>query len=181
MPDKNTNTATTSSDPKAWLTQHGINEVECLVPDLNGVAARQDLADSQIPQGAGRPRALSAEQRLPGQHRRPLFRLDRRGFCLFGPGHAHGAGRLDALPGAGCRGGQGLCLCRCLPYGRPAMDGLAAPCLAGRARSLSPARLAGGGGAGARILSHRAQSRSGPAADGAGRRQWSRRGRAASL
>ncbi|MES0057322.1 glutamine synthetase family protein [Mesorhizobium sp. M0078] len=38
MQDKNTNTALfTGNDPKAWLAQHGITEVECLVPDMNGV------------------------------------------------------------------------------------------------------------------------------------------------
>lgn len=30
-------TASRVDDPKAWLEQHAINEVECLVPDLNGI------------------------------------------------------------------------------------------------------------------------------------------------
>ncbi|TIQ38318.1 MAG: glutamine synthetase [Mesorhizobium sp.] len=35
MPDKQD--FSSSADPQSWLTTHGINEVECLVPDVNGV------------------------------------------------------------------------------------------------------------------------------------------------
>lgn len=36
MPDK-LNSSFPSADPQSWLTTHGISEVECLVPDVNGV------------------------------------------------------------------------------------------------------------------------------------------------
>ncbi|PBB30877.1 glutamine synthetase family protein [Mesorhizobium sp. WSM3868] len=36
MPDK-PNSSFPSADPQSWLTTHGISEVECLVPDVNGV------------------------------------------------------------------------------------------------------------------------------------------------
>lgn len=36
MPDK-LNCSFPSADPQSWLTTHGIGEVECLVPDVNGV------------------------------------------------------------------------------------------------------------------------------------------------
>lgn len=35
MPDRQD--FSSSADPQSWLTTHGINEVECLVPDVNGV------------------------------------------------------------------------------------------------------------------------------------------------
>ncbi|RWA69520.1 glutamine synthetase family protein [Mesorhizobium sp.] len=37
MPDKQDFPLSSSADPQSWLTTHGINEVECLVPDVNGV------------------------------------------------------------------------------------------------------------------------------------------------
>ncbi|TJX24086.1 MAG: glutamine synthetase, partial [Mesorhizobium sp.] len=50
MLDKNTNTANlfNGNDPKAWLTQHGINEVECLVPDMNGVLRGKALPTAKF-------------------------------------------------------------------------------------------------------------------------------------
>lgn len=47
MVEKNTNTAP-STDPKAWLAQHGINEVECLVPDMNGVLRGKALPTAKF-------------------------------------------------------------------------------------------------------------------------------------
>lgn len=37
MLDKQDFSPSSSADPQSWLTTHGINEVECLVPDVNGV------------------------------------------------------------------------------------------------------------------------------------------------
>ena len=40
MPDNHstiTSPLSGSNDPKSWLAQYAISEVECLVPDLNGV------------------------------------------------------------------------------------------------------------------------------------------------
>ncbi|TIT44232.1 MAG: glutamine synthetase, partial [Mesorhizobium sp.] len=50
MLDKNTNTANlfNGNDPKAWLTQHGITEIECLVPDMNGVLRGKALPTAKF-------------------------------------------------------------------------------------------------------------------------------------
>ncbi len=49
MQDKNTNTTLfTSNDPKSWLAQHGITEVECLVPDMNGVLRGKALPTAKF-------------------------------------------------------------------------------------------------------------------------------------
>ena len=49
MPDKNTNTSLSgASDPKAWLAQYCINEVECLVPDMNGVLRGKALPTAKF-------------------------------------------------------------------------------------------------------------------------------------
>ncbi|TRC96520.1 glutamine synthetase [Mesorhizobium sp. WSM4303] len=49
MQDKNTNTTLfTGNDPKSWLNQHGITEVECLVPDMNGVLRGKALPTAKF-------------------------------------------------------------------------------------------------------------------------------------
>ncbi|CDX23821.1 gamma-Glu-putrescine synthase [Mesorhizobium sp. ORS 3324] len=37
MPDKQDFSSSSSADPHSWLTAHGVSDVECLVPDVNGV------------------------------------------------------------------------------------------------------------------------------------------------
>src|SRR6266481_167942 len=37
MTDKNVSSPSSRADVQSWLTKHEINEVECLVPDVNGV------------------------------------------------------------------------------------------------------------------------------------------------
>ncbi|RUY82872.1 glutamine synthetase family protein, partial [Mesorhizobium sp. M7A.F.Ca.CA.001.10.2.1] len=49
MPDNNTNISLSSgNDAKAWLARHGINEVECLVPDTNGVLRGKALPTAKF-------------------------------------------------------------------------------------------------------------------------------------
>ena len=41
-------TASRVDDPKAWLEQHAINEVECLVPDLNGILRGKAMPAAKV-------------------------------------------------------------------------------------------------------------------------------------
>ena len=119
-------------DPREWLEQLAISEVECLVPDLNGVLRGKILPTAKFLTSLEDARDLPADQRLHRRLHRPLLRCPRRWLRLSGPGHADAAGYRDALPCARRRSVQSLCLRRCLSSRRPAVDGLAASCPEGR-------------------------------------------------
>ena len=89
------------SDLKSWIEERRIGEVECLVPDMNGVLRGKVLPAGKLLQSARDTwLAAPALQHLrPDGHRGVRRRRGRQ--CAPGPGHGAAAGSGDALRGAG--------------------------------------------------------------------------------
>ena len=115
-------------DPRQWLEQHAITEVECLVPDIQRHSPRQGSCRSPklLASLEGAP-DLPADERLHRRRHRPLHRRGRRWRyqdpdTLLEPDMA----TLCLAPGAGSS--TGLCVRRRPSSRRQAVGGVAAPC-----------------------------------------------------
>ena len=67
-------TASRVDDPKAWLEQHAINEVECLVPDLNGILRGKVMPAAKVLASLEGARYVPADKRLHHRRHWPLHR-----------------------------------------------------------------------------------------------------------